>query len=51
MGAGLVFLPVEDVFSLVVFLADGVIAIDGNGAEGISVCSDAITENQIVACV
>ena len=51
MGAGLVFLPIENVFSFVVLLSNGVIVIDGNGAEGIAVCSDAVPENQVVACV
>jgi hypothetical protein len=45
MGAGLGFLSVEDVFGLVVFLPDGVVAIDGDGAKGIAVCRDAVTKH------
>ena len=51
MGAGLVFLTVENVFSFVVLLTDCVVAIDGDGAQGIAVCGDAVTEDEVVACV
>ncbi len=51
MDAGLDLLPVEDVFSLVIFLSDSVVAIDGHSSKGIAVCCDAVTENEVVACV